>query len=372
MSQLDELRQRAEAFVATEIAPHQAAWEAAHGVHQDVWSRAGELGLISPDVPAEHGGAGGDFRSMAAVLEACARHDVRSWGIAVQAIVVNYVLHHGTQAQRDKYLPELLAGRLIGAIAMTEPTAGSDLKQIQATARPIPGGYVLSGRKKFISNSRDAGLVVVAAKIDGGAAGARGISLLLVDVPTEGYSILRHLPKVGQRGLDTSELDFVDVSLPADVVLGGTPSRGFAQLMDGLPYERMLVAATALATMERALDVTSRYAKARSAFDKKLIDLQHIRFKLADIKTRCTVGRAFVESCVDRLVDGELDAATAATAKLWLTESECAVADDCVQILGGNGYTSDFPIAQIFIDSRVDRIYGGTSEIMKEIIARTI
>jgi acyl-CoA dehydrogenase len=371
MSFAEEIGKRAEAFIAAEIAPHQAKWEAESGISKEIWLKAGELGLISPDVPKAHGGAGGDFRAFSAILEARARQDDRSWGVSNQAIVINYILHHGTDVQREKYLARLLSGRLIGAIAMTEPSAGSDLKAIQARVRRVDGGYVLSGRKSFISNVRDAGLIIVAAKTDGNA-GVRGISLMLVDVPAKGFEIVRHLPKVGQRGLDTSEIDFADVALGEDALLGGVEGFGFAQLMEELPYERMIVAVTAIATMERALAIASDYAKTRSAFGKKLIELQHIRFKLAEMKAQCTVGRAFVETCIERLIKGELDAATASTAKLWLTEAEFGIVDECVQIFGGNGYISDYPIAQIFIDARVDRIYGGTSEIMKEIIARTV
>lgn len=371
MTFADEIGRVAEAFIAREIAPHQARWAAESGIAPEIWRKAGELGIISPDAPKAHGGAGGDFRAFAAVLEARARQDDRSWGVSNQAIVVNYILHHGTDAQRQKYLPDLLAGRLIGAIAMTEPHAGSDLKAISARARRTDSGYVLNGRKSFISNVRDAGLIIVAVKTDDNA-GVRGISLMLVDVPARGFEIVRHLPKVGQRGLDTSEIDFADVVLGAEALLGGVEGRGFAQLMDELPYERMIVAVTAIATMERALAVASDYAKTRSAFGRKLIELQHIRFKLAEMKAQCLVGRTFVESCIDRLISGELDAATASTAKLWLTEAEFGIVDECVQILGGNGYLADYPAAQIFIDARVDRIYGGTSEIMKEIIARTV
>jgi acyl-CoA dehydrogenase len=366
-----QIGQRAETFIAQEIAPHQARWAQESGISPDIWVKAGDLGLISPDVPKEHGGAGGDFRAFAAVLEARARQDDRSWGVSNQAIVINYILHHGTDQQRSKYLADLLSGRLIGAIAMTEPSAGSDLKAIRARVRREDGGYILSGRKSFISNVRDAGLIIVAVKTDDNS-GVRGISLMLVDVPTAGYQIVRHLPKVGQRGLDTSEIDFAEVRLGEDALLGGVEGRGFAQLMDELPYERMIVAVTAIATMERALAVASDYARTRAAFGKKLIELQHIRFKLAEMKTQCIVGRAFVESCIDKLIRGELDAATASTAKLWLSEAEFGVVDDAVQIFGGNGYLADYPVAQIFIDARVDRIYGGTSEIMKEIIARTL
>lgn len=366
-----EIGQVAEAFITREIAPFQEKWAQRSGIDPEIWLKAGELGLISPDVPKEHGGAGGDFRAFAAILEARARQDDRSWGISNQAIVINYILHHGTDGQRAKYLPSLLAGRLIGAIAMTEPHTGSDLKAITARARRADDGYVISGRKSFISNVRDAGLIIVAVKTDDNA-GVRGISLMLVDVPAKGFEVVRHLPKVGQKGLDTSEIDFADVQLGADALLGGVEGRGFAQLMDELPYERMIVAVTAVATMERALAIASDYAKTRSAFDKKLIELQHIRFKLAEMKAQCTVGRTFVEACIDRLIRGELDAATASTAKLWLTEAEFGIVDQCVQILGGNGYLSDYTAAQLFIDARVDRIYGGTSEIMKEIIARTV
>jgi acyl-CoA dehydrogenase len=367
----EEIGERAEVFIATQIAPHQQKWADDHGVSKDAWREAGELGLISPDAPVAFGGGGGDFRSFAAVLEARARQDDRSWGVSNQAIVVNYILHHGDDGQRAKYLRRLTSGRLIGAIAMTETSAGSDLKAIRATARKTGSNYILSGAKAFISNVRHAGLIVVAAK-SRETDGAKGISLFLVDVPVTGFRVIRHMPKVGQRGIDTSEIAFDDVSLSEDALLGGQEGQGLSQLMSELPYERMIVAVTAIATMERATRLACEYAKQRSAFGKKLIELQHIRFKLAEMKMQCTVGRAFVETCIDQLASGKLDAATASTAKLWLSEAEFRIVDDCVQIFGGNGYMTDYPIAQMFVDARVDRIYGGTSEIMKEIIARTL
>ena len=254
---------------------------------------------------------------------------------------------------------------------MTEPHTGSDLKSIETRAVRTEGGYRLDGVKTFISHVRDADIVLVAAKT-GTAGGSADVSLLIVETASEGFRIDRHLPKVGQTGLDTSEIAFDAVELSDTAVLGGVEGRGFSQLMQELPYERMIVAVSGLATMERAFALATNYARERSVFGKPLITHQNARFKLADMKTKCVVGRAFVQDCITRLAAGTLDTATASCAKLWITETEGGVVDEALQLFGGRGYLADYPIAQIFIDARVERIYGGTSEIMREIIARSI
>lgn len=368
---LDAFRRRARAFIAAEITPHQARWSERKGVEKAVWEKAGALGLVSPDVPEAFGGGGHDFGYLAALLEERAFLDDRSWGISNQAIVVQYLLHNGTEDQKRRYLPELTRGRLLGAIAMTEPQTGSDLKSIETRAVRTADGYRLDGVKTFISHVRDADLILVAAKT-GASGGSGDVSLMIVETATAGFRISRHLPKIGQTGLDTSEIVFEGVALPATAVLGGVEGRGFYQLMQELPYERMIVAVSALATMERAFGLATGHARERMVFGKPLIAHQNARFKLADMKTKCLVARAFVESCIAKLSAGTLDTATASAAKLWVTEAEGEVVDEALQLFGGRGYLSDYPIAQVFIDSRVERIYGGTSEIMREIIARSI
>ncbi|MES2481283.1 MAG: acyl-CoA dehydrogenase family protein [Pseudomonadota bacterium] len=373
MEDIVSYRARADRFVAEEIAPRQAEWAREHGVSPEVWRRAGELGLVSPDLPVQWGGGGGDYRHFAALLEARGKHDDRSWGISNQAIVVQYLHHHGTPAQQARYLRRLAQGELLGAIAMTEPHTGSDLKNIRANAVRIPGGWRLNGRKTFISHVRYAGLVVVAARSTT-EDGREGVSLFLVE-PSQapGYRIVKHLDKLGQRGIDTSEIALDNVEVADDALLGGAPGKGFRQMMSDLPYERMIVAVSAIATMERAFALAVDYTRERTVFGQPVAQFQHTRFKLAEIKTRCVIGRSFVDSCIDKQVAGTLDSATASMAKLWLSETSFSVVDDCLQMFGGQGYIHDeHPIAQIFADSRAERIYGGTSEVMKEIIARTI
>ena len=369
---LQDFRSKARSFIASDIAAKQHVWAERKGVGKDVWEKAGGLGLVSPDLSTEYGGGGHDFSFFAALLEERAYLDDRSWGISNQAIVVQYLLHHGTDGQKQRYLPELASGRMLAAIAMTEPHTGSDLKSIETRAVRVNSGYRLDGVKTFISHVRDADLIVVAARTDN-QGGARDVSLLLVETAEcPGFRIRRHLPKIGQTGLDTSEIEFDSVMLPDTAVLGGVEGRGFHQMMQDLPYERMIVTVSGIATMERAFQLAADYARERIVFGKPLIAHQNTRFKLAAMKTECTVGRAFVQDCIRKLAEGTLDSTTASCAKLWVSEAEGRVVDEALQLFGGRGYTTDYPIAQIFIDSRVERIYGGTSEIMKEIIARSI
>jgi acyl-CoA dehydrogenase len=369
---LEVYRDTLRRFVETEIAPHQERFAKQQHVDRELWIKAGALGVLCADIPEEYGGAGGDFAHMTALFDELAAAGDTSFGVHVHIIVAHYLLNHGTEEQKRRYLPQLASGAMIGAIAMSEPAAGSDLQGIRTRAVRDGDGYVINGSKIFISNGYLADLIVVVAKTDA-AAGARGISLLLVETRNvEGFRVGRILDKVGQKGQDTCELFFDNVRVPAAAVLGGAEGKGFAQLMSELPYERTLVAIGAVAAIERALRLTLEYARERSAFGQKLIELQNIRFKLAEIKTYAVVARTFVDRCIVQVMDGTLDTATASMAKWYLTDLQCKVVDECVQIFGGYGYMLEYPIARMYVDARVQPIYGGTNEIMKEIIARSL
>ena len=371
-SDLEVYRDTLRRFVETEIVPNQDRFAKQQHVDRELWTKAGELGVLCADIPEEYGGAGGNFAHMAALFDELAAAGDTSFGVHVHIIVAHYLLNHGTEEQKRKYLPQLASGAMVGAIAMSEPAAGSDLQGVRTRAVREGDGYVINGSKTFISNGYLADLIVVVAKTDA-MAGARGISLLLVETRNvQGFRVGRILDKVGQKGQDTCELFFDNVRVPTDAVLGGAEGKGFAQLMSELPYERTLVAIGAVAAMERALRLTLEYARERSAFGQKLIEMQNIRFKLAEIKTLAVVARTFVDRCIQQVMDGTLDTATASMAKWYLTDLQCKVVDECVQIFGGYGYMLEYPIARMYVDARVQPIYGGTNEIMKEIIARSL
>jgi len=369
---LEAYRDSVRRFVAEAIAPHQERWAQQKHVDRAAWARAGELGLLLTDIPELYGGAGGTVAHVAVLMEELAYAGDYGFGISVHQIAANYLLHLGTEAQKRRYLPEMAAGRMIGAIAMTEPGAGSDLQGICTRATLADGHYVLNGSKTFISNGSIADLIIVVAKTDP-AAGSKGVSLLMLETrDAEGFKVGRVLDKLGQKAADTSELFFDDVRVPADRLLGGVEGKGFRQLMTELPYERTLCAVSAIASTEAALRMTLDYTRERRAFGMTLFEMQNTRFKLAEVKTQATVGRAFVDVCLQRLIAGTMDADTAAMAKLWATETLGRAADECLQLFGGYGYMTDYPIARLYADARVQRIYGGTSEIMKEIVARSM
>ncbi|HQR72064.1 MAG TPA: acyl-CoA dehydrogenase family protein [Burkholderiaceae bacterium] len=359
-------------FIDLEIVPHQERFAKQQHVDRALWTKAGELGVLCADIPEDYGGAGGSFAHMAALFDDLAAAGDTSFGVHVHIIVAHYLLNHGTEAQKRRYLPLLASGAMVAAIAMSEPAAGSDLQGVRTRAVRDGDGYLINGSKTFISNGYLADLIVVVAKTDP-AAGARGISLMLVETRNvTGFRVGRILEKVGQKGQDTCELFFDNVRVPADAVLGGIEGKGFAQLMGELPYERTLVGIGAVASIERALRLTVEYARERSAFGQKLIEMQNIRFKLAEIRTLAVVARTFIDRCIQQVIDGTLDTATASMAKWYLTDLQCKVVDECVQIFGGYGYMLDYPIARMYVDARVQPIYGGTNEIMKEIIARSL
>ena len=362
-------RETVRQFIAKEFTPHQARWRVQHGPDADAWTRAGRAGILLPDVPGEYSGGGGSFAHEAVVLEELARAGVH-FGCAIQSTVAHYILAYGTEAQKRKWLPRMGRGERVAAIAMTEPGAGSDLQAIKTSARRDGEHYVINGSKTFITNGSHADLVCLAVKSDSKIAGMRGISLVVVetrDLP--GYRVGRPLEKIGMHAQDTCELFFDEVRVPVANLLGSAEGKGFPQMMEQLPYERLQIGVGAVASAEQALAITTRYVKERKAFGKALFDQQNTRFKLAECRAKAQIGRVFLDSCIVRFLAGQLDEASTAIAKYWLTETQCQIIDECVQLHGGYGYMSEYPIARMWADSRVQRIYAGSNEIMKELIA---
>lgn len=359
-------------FVTTEMLPMDALWRSQHNVGREIWRRAGDLGLLCADIPTEYGGAGGDFRHEVVLYEELARRGLSGFGQAVHSIAAHYLLNHGTERQKREYLPRLASGELIGAIAMTEPAAGSDLRGIRTRAQRDGDHYVVNGSKIFITNGYLAGLVLLVVKTNP-ELDSKGISILIVETAGRtGYRVGDFLDKLGQKAQDTTELFFDAMRVPAENVLGGEQGRGLHQLMSDLPYERIIVAVQAVATMEGALAETLRYTKERSAFGKPIAEFQNSRFKLAEAATIVRIARTFVDRCIEDIVNGRLDTTTASMAKWWTTDMLQQVLDECVQLHGGYGYMNEYLVARMFADARVTRIYGGTNEIMKEVIARSL
>lgn len=349
------------------------AWREAGQVDRDFWREAGAAGFLGVSVPTEYGGQGGDFRHDVVLVNEVQRAGLDGFALSLHnVIVVPYIQLHGTEEQKHRWLPGLSNGDLVSAIAMSEPGAGSDLQSIRTTAIRDGDDYVINGSKTFISNGQLADLIVVVAKTDP-AEGAKGISLLVVEAEkVTGFRRGRKLDKIGLDAQDTSELFFDDVRVPADNLLGGIEGRGFAQLMAELPRERMIIALGSQNSMERAIEVTIDYTRERKAFGQPLISFQNTQFKLAEMKAKARVGRSFINECVDKAVRGELDGTTSAMAKMWASETEWEIVDACLQLHGGYGYINEYPIARIFRNARVSRIYGGSTEIMKLLVARSL
>lgn len=359
-------------FIQEEVAPGDDEARRNGNVGHEVWRKAGELGLLCADIPDDYGGGGGDFRHEAVVYEEMHRRGLTGMNTSVHAITAHYILNHGTEAQKRKYLPRMARGELVGAIAMTEPGAGSDLQAIRTRATRTPGGWRIDGSKTFITNGYLAGLVLVVCKTDP-AQRAKGISILIVETPqAKGYRVGQVLHKMGMKAQDTSELFFDGVEVSNEDVLGGVEGQGFFQLMGDLPYERLIIGVMALAAMEGAYQATLDYVRERQVFGKPLAEQQNTRFKMAEIATQIAAGRAFVDNCVEKLLAGKLDTTTASMVKLWASEAQGRVIDECLQLFGGYGYMDEYVISRMYTDARVQRIYGGTSEIMKEVIARSL
>jgi len=363
-------------FIDKEVTPHHAAWEDQGYVAREVWSQAGANGFLCMSLPEEYGGAGADKLYSVAQMEELARAGTTGIGFGLHSeIVAPYVLHYGNEAQKQKYLPQMASGAVVGAIAMSEPAAGSDLQGIKTTAIKSADGshYVLNGSKTFITNGWHADLVIVVAKTDP-AAGAKGTSLLLVERGMPGFEKGQRLKKMGMKAQDTSELFFNDVQVPVGNLLGGPAmeGRGFICLMEQLPWERLQIAITAVAAAQAAIDWTLDYVKQRKVFGQSVASFQNTRHTLAELQTQVQVARVFVDKCCELIVRDQLDTETASMAKYWTTDLQCKVMDECVQLFGGYGYMWEYPITRAYADARVQRIYGGTNEIMKEVIARAM
>ncbi len=368
----EQFRDSVRKFFDKELVPHHEQWEKDGIVPREFWTRAAEQGLLCPQIPEQYGGPGGDYRYLPIVVEELAFVGATGPGFAVHSdICSGYILAHGTEDQKKKWLPKMVSGECIVAVAMTEPNTGSDLQGIKTTALLDGNHYVVNGSKTFITNGLNANLVIVVAKTDP-TEGARGISLILVETEREGFRTGRNLEKLGLHAQDTSEMFFDDVRVPTANLLGEEAGKGFMQLMQELPQERLAIAVGAQAAAQYALDLTINYTRERQAFGKPISEFQNTRFKLADLKTQVEVGWAFVDKCIAHHCRGELEAADAAMAKLWVSEMLGRVVDEGVQLHGGYGFMQEYPITRAYADARVQRIFGGTSEIMKELISRTL
>ena len=356
-----------------EVAPHYEQWDEQGIMPRELWNTLGDAGLLCVDVDEDNGGCGVPFEYSTLVAGEIARlgYGALATNVMVHSdIVAPYISHLANEEQKQYWLPKMVSGEVVGAIAMTEPGAGSDLQAMRTSAKKDGDDYILNGSKTFITNGQHANMVIVAAKTDPNA-GARGISLFLVDTSLPGFQRGRNLGKIGQHCGDTSELFFEDVRLPASALLG-REGEGFAYLMQELPRERLVIGVIACGAARGVLDLTIDYANERELFGQKLKQLQNTRFRIAEMETDAQVNAAFVEQCVQRYKRSELDAATASMAKFSATEMQCRVADGCLQLFGGYGYTTEYPVSRAFTDARVQRIYGGTSEVMKEVIARSL
>lgn len=361
-------------FLDEHAGPRQLeAWRHAGEVDLGLWRKAGAAGLLGLSAREEHGGLGGDFRHEAILIEEAARRGLEGWGGTLHnAIVMPYFLSFATEEQKQRWLPRMVSGELVSAIAMTEPGTGSDLQSIRTTARKSGGAYTIDGAKTFITNGQTANLIVVVARTTE-QRGPQSISLLVVETDNApGFERGRNLDKIGLEAADTSELFFNGVVVPEENLLGGEEGRGFFQLMEKLPQERLVIALQGATMIERALETTIDYVKARKAFGRALLENQTVQFKLAECKSSATVARVFVNHCIERHLQGRLDATTASMAKYWITDLQGSIVDDCLQLHGGYGYMDEYPIARMYKDARVSRIYGGANEIMKLLIARSL
>ncbi len=367
------LEEQARRFFAAEFVPHLEQWNQDGIMDRAMWGKAGEAGLLCASMPEEYGGAGGTFAHEAVINREIALAGLDCFGAPLHSgIVAPYILHYGTEEQKARWLPKLATGELVGAIAMSEPGTGSDLQGVRTTAKKSGNGYLLSGSKTFITNGQHANLVIVVAKTDP-KKGAKGTSLMVVETDdADGFRRGRKLKKLGMDWADTSELFFEDVQLPAESLLGTEQGQGFAQLMNELPQERLIVAAGAVAMMERALALTIDYVKQRKAFGQAIIEFQNTQFELAECKTEATVAKVFLDHCIERHIAGQLDTTTASMAKYWMTDLQNKIVDRCLQLFGGYGYMEEYPISRMYRDARVQRIYAGTNEIMKLLIARSL
>ncbi|HAJ75922.1 MAG TPA: acyl-CoA dehydrogenase [Gammaproteobacteria bacterium] len=374
--ELHIMRDAVARFLEREFAPSMEKWEKQGFVDRDAWLKAGQAGLLCASIPAEYGGGGGNFKHEMVLVEELSYANITGFGNGVHSgIVAHYINSYGTEEQKQNWLPKMASGEIVSAIAMTEPGAGSDLQAVKTSAIRDGDHYVLNGQKTFLTNGMSANLICVVAKTDP-AETAKGISLIVVETEAvegaDGFSRGRNLEKLGLKAQDTAEIFFDDVKVPVGNLLGTVEGKGFVQLMEQLPQERLIIAAGACAAIEKALRITSEYVKERKAFGKRILDFQNTQFKLAERFTEAKLARIFVDHCAMLLADGKLDDATAAMAKWWTTQKQNEIVDECLQFFGGYGYMMEYPIARMYADSRIQKIYGGSNEIMKLLIAREI
>jgi acyl-CoA dehydrogenase len=370
--ELELVRDAANKFFMREFVPHTERWIKQHHIDRDAWRKVGAAGFLCASIPEAYGGGGGTFAHDMVIVEEQERTLAVGLGNVVHSgIVAHYINSYGSEDQKLKWLPKMASGDVVGAIAMTEPGTGSDLQGVRTTARKSDKGYIINGSKTFITNGYLADLIVVVART--GGEGGKGLSLIVVETENApGFRRGRNLEKLGQHAQDTAELFFDNVPVPLENLLGPEEGQGFAQLMSQLPQERLLIAAQACAIMEVAIGLTADYVKERKAFGKRILDFQNTAFRMAECKTEAHIARVFIDDCTVRHQKGELDATTAAMAKYWSTDKQCEIIDTCLQFFGGYGYMMEYPIARLYADARIQRIYGGTNEIMKLLIARTL
>ena len=370
---LELLADTAARFYRREAVPHEPRWRASHMVDRDYWYKLGEAGLLCVSIPETYGGGGGDFRHDAVVIQEQQRAQVGAGSNNVHSgIVAHYIFQFGTEEQKRRWLPRMATGEMVAAIAMTEPGAGTDLQALRTSARREGDHYVVNGSKTFITNGWHADLVCVVART-GHEAGGKGLSIIVVETAgQQGYRRGNLHDKIGQHSIDTCELFFDDMRVPCANLLGAEEGRGFMQLMNQLPRERLIVATGGVATLQLAVQETLAYVAQRKVFGEPLLKMQNTRFKLAECQTMAAVAQSFVDDCVLRAMKGELDLPTAAMAKWWVSDTVCKVIDECLQLFGGYGYMTEYPIARMYADARVGRIYGGSNEVMKELIARAM
>ncbi|MDQ3406316.1 MAG: acyl-CoA dehydrogenase family protein [Actinomycetota bacterium] len=369
---LDAFRDLARSFCEKELSPHSERWIEQKHVDREMWNKAGEVGLLCLSIPEEYGGGGGTFAHEVVLIEEQARSGDSGWGVSLHnGIVAHYVLAYGTEEQKHAWLPKLASGEWVGAIAMTEPGTGSDLQNVKTKAIRDGDEYVVNGSKTFITNGGQCDVVIVVAKTDP-TKGAEGTSLIVVEAERAGFRRGRLLDKLGLKAQDTAELFFDDVRVPASNLLGSTEGQGFVQLMQQLPQERLIIGISSVMAFELALRETLRYTKDREAFGRPVFNFQNTKFTLAEVATEARIARLFLDDCIVKHLKGELDIPTVAMLKWWTSDRAMKAVDQCLQLFGGYGYMSEYPISRIFADQRVQMIYGGTNEIMKEIIARTL